>query len=446
MSVRLAVRAIALTSALFVIAIGYAHSTEAHHDVHYNSYYWQEWAYWPLTSVNAYDCIDQNNALQGAASEWNASGYVLITTQIAICDLNQNGIRWRQGTAQCYGSVALAAWDAKTNYLDPDSLTPPTNRALRVDVTIGTTCPDGDSTCAGWYSPCDVLTHELGHALGLADHYLNACLGCGPSHTVFSYPNPPVNGTPAANIPTTMDYPHVTSIQPHDSGDLNTLYRRAPFSPGGLDVSYENFHRINMGAVDRAHNETAFYIERSVGGGSYDVQQILGRDPSPFIYGQDVTAPGQSYCYRIKGLNDWSGSGAYSSSDCTTPPHAVGSGITGSFPSGSTSVGLCWNPAPSGSGVTGYYVLRRRNNGNGTYTNKLYLEPTDTDCYGNGKVAWIGSVSSTSYKYHWSVKGCDGAWGCSEYRDMTSPSYAWVRLPWTGSGNSGSPNSGYHSH
>jgi hypothetical protein len=157
-------------------------------------------------------------------------------------------------------------------------------------------------------------------------------------------------------------------------------------------------------------------------------------------------SPGQQYCYRVYGRNSWGGSGAFSGSDCVTPPHAVGSGITGSFPAGSTSIGLCWNPAPSSAGVTGYYVIVRRDNGNGTFTTNLYLESTSTDCFGNGKVAWLGSVSSSTYKYHFAVRGCDGSWGCSNYRDMTTPNYQWVRLPWSGSGNTGSPTSSYHSH
>lgn len=318
------------------------------------------------------------------------------------------------------------------------------------DIVVGTGCPDVDSTCAGWYTPCDVLTHEMGHGLGLADHYWDqvSCgpplYECGPDYDVFSYPNPPAIGTPVANIPTIMDYPHRTDITLHDWDDLNTLHRRAPFSPSAADVTAPNFHRLNLTWTDRSHNESSFYVERNIAGGAYAFTGSTGFDVGSFS--QDTMSPGQSYCYRAYGRNSWGGSGALSNSDCVTPPNAVGSGIAGSFPSGSTNIGVCWNPAPGNAGVTGYCVIRRRDNGNGTFTTSLYLESTATDCYGNGKVAWLGTVSSTAYKYHFAVKGCDGSWGCSNYKDMTSPSYQWVRLPWSGSGNTGSPSSGYHSH
>ena len=74
--------------AAFVSAGQQVPAAQAHHDVHFNSYYWSEWAYTPLTPVNAYDCISQNSALQGAANESNATGYVLISTQLNNCNMN----------------------------------------------------------------------------------------------------------------------------------------------------------------------------------------------------------------------------------------------------------------------------------------------------------------------------------------------------------------------
>lgn len=419
-------------AALFSATMGNLGRANAHHDVHFNAYYWTEWAYAPLTPVNAYDCIEQNNALQGAANEWNATGMVSIATQVNNCNTTANGIRWLAGNSGCYGTVALNTSDYKPNYLDPDTLQAGTFRALKVDVVIGTDCPDGDSMCAGWYTPCDVLTHEMGHGLGLADHYSDNCNGCGPNSTNFTYP-----------VATIMDYPHRTDIQQHDRDDISSLYRRGPYSPSGLAASSENFHRINMGWTDRAHNEATFYVDQSYDGGAYvNVGTTPGTEPPALnLFGRDVTKPGKQYCFRVYGRTSWGVAGANSSVSCTTPPDSVGL-ISGSFPAGATNVALCWDAAPSAAGVTHYYVHRRRNL-NGTIYVSTHLAWPNTSCF--GKVLWNHTVSSTAQTYHFSVRGCD-SWGCSDYRDMTNPSYQWVRLPWNGTGNSGTPDSLYHTH
>lgn len=459
----LLLRAILLAAGaiVFAVLIFQVRRAVAHHDVHYNNWYWREWAYTPLVSVPVNDCgITQDVSAQGASDEWNATGYVVTSTTLnsSICNTDPVGIRWFSTTGSG-GFVQSGYIQPQPNYLDPDPpYSPVTNYAVKINIFIGSRLGDGDGACGtagggqAWYSPCDTLTHEFGHALGLADHYYNASSGAGPSYYVFSYPttpgtvNSPPTQVPSVGVtPTIMDYPHRTDIQQHDRDDVNTLYRRAPFSPWNMSASWVNFHRINTSWTDRSHNETTFYVDQSFAGGAYVNVASPGTDVTSAAV--DITKPGDSYCYRAYGRNSWALAGANSNTSCTTPPNAVGTGaIGGSFPAGSTSVALCWNPAPANAGVTGYFVVRRRKTiSTGSITSTYYLESTTTDCYGTA-VLWTGTVTnSTNYTYHWAVKGCDGSF-CSDYKDMTSPSYQWVKLPWTGSGNSGSPTSGYHPH
>lgn len=435
-AIRLVAFAVLLIGAL--AAIGAWTAVRATDGIHQNTYYWDEWAYAPLRAVNAFDCVTQNNAIASAANEWNATGLVSLNTRTDVCDTTSNGIVWRpnSGTANSYVVVDLYVPEYNPDMLDPDpvSPTPPLRKLLHVTIRLGSLLPDGDSTCANYYAPCDVATHEMGHAVGLGDHYTHdgngypLCTAPGgtPTPDCFSY------GTP-----TVMDYPHITNIATHDTWNVDRKYRLAPFGPWDLAAFAQDFRRINMGWRDRSHNESLFTVQESVAGSGYSSVGTVPKDQE--LFGRNIVSPGKQYCYRVYPLNSWGFSGANSNSSCVTPPHSVGT-IGGSFPTGSTNIALCWNKVEN-AGVT-YYVVHKRRYYNGTYYNNTYTVPPNTGCYGQN--LWQHTVSSTYQRYHWSVKGCNSE-GCSNYRDMTSPNAYWVYLPYNGQ-KSGTPNSDYHSH
>lgn len=192
--------------------------------------------------------------------------------------------------------------------------------------------------------------------------------------------------------PTVMDYPHITSIAPHDTWNVDRKYRLAPFSPTDLAAFAENFRRINMGWRDRSHNESQFVIQESVAGGAYSDVGVVPKDQR--LFGRNILSPGKQYCYRVYPLNSWGLSGTNSNTSCTTPPHSVGT-IGGSFPAASTSIALRWTPI-SGSGVTYYTVLKRRYY-DGSYYNNLYTVQPNTSCYNS--VLWQHTISSTPQWY-----------------------------------------------
>src|SRR5687767_2305167 len=103
----------AVLLAIAAAATGVALSTRtvaAHHDVHFNNYYWEEFASSPLVQVPAYDCgISQDAALQNAAAEWNASGYANVATSLYYnCGANPYGIRWMAEGTGCTPHVNAA--------------------------------------------------------------------------------------------------------------------------------------------------------------------------------------------------------------------------------------------------------------------------------------------------------------------------------------------------
>jgi hypothetical protein len=429
-----------------------AHATDG---IHLNGHYWDQWAYAPATAVNAYDCVTQNQGIQTAANKWNATGLVSITTLVDNCNTSANGIVWRPktGTTGCDSYVVNDGSTLQGGVLDPDLVTAGTlSMDYHATIYLGPGCPaDGQTTCAGYYSPCDVPTHELGHALGLGDHYthdsggnpLCTTVNLTPTADCFSYKelngvyNP--NGTPVAAI---MDYPHIANLAYHDTGDATRLYRLAPFNEYPVNPSALNFHRVNITWGDRSHNETNHMVEERPYAGSYAFAGSTGKNGTSLA--KDVSSPGYNYCYRLRPLNSWSTFGAYTGDYCVNTPHAV-QNVAGAFGGGS-NFGLCWNVAASGSGVTSYRVLRQRYN-NGSVVNTIYTVSANTSCYGS--VLFSGSTAYADW-HHFAVRGCDAAGVCSPYWDMKSPNYYWVYMPCSGNNAncsySGSPTSWYHAH
>jgi hypothetical protein len=271
----------------------------------------------------------------------------------------------------------------------------------------------------------------MGHALGLGDHYTHnsnldpyCCFTYGPAGT------------------TIMDYPHVTTIANHDTTDLSTLYRIAPYNEWPLSASALNFHRINLGWGDRSHNERNHFVEEQPYGGSFSYVGDAGRDGTTF--GREVSSPGYGYCYRTRPRNDWGLHGSYTSNFCVNTPHAV-QNVIGAFGGGS-NFNVCWDPAISGSGVTSFKILRQRWN-NGAVTNTVSTVAPNAGCF--GLVLFQGSVAAADW-YHIAVRGCDASGVCSSYWDMHNPDNYWVWLPcWGNNSNcaySSITSSWYHNH
>jgi len=390
-----------------------------------NGQYWPNWAYLPLSTLPAYNCtaytdrvIDSvrvDEVAEGIAA-WNNTGLVKIGSPVSTTDCSGNQrVVFVYGQASEYCSVCEGYVINPSTYRsvrNPETGAVGFNEIYRSVVYLKPGLTRLGPT---------TIAHELGHVVGLTDQYAGGN-------------NPYCSGGPAS----LMDLCGKTVPQQQDITWVTWEYRAPPAAPDSLSASVAAFNRVNLTWTERSHNERKYAIERSSNSLPYVSMGSVSRDAQS--YG-DSAAPNNSYCYRIRGVNDWGLAGPWVYSPCRTTPHALGI-PRAAF--GGYQVNICW-AAVSGSGATSYTMYYRRYN-NGSYRTLTSKVNPNTTCYGANIGTWN---LSTGDAYHFAVRACN-SYGCSLYRDIDNNGAAyWQWIPcYTQTGCSGgsSGNTNYHSH
>jgi len=409
-------------------------TAEAHTGSPYlNTQYWPNWAYLPLSTLPAYNCtayyyrqIDSvyvDEVAEGITA-WNNTGLVKIGSPAVFPDGDSN-CAGLQKVAFVYGvdsdfPCTVCQGKVVPTYITRSVKNPETGAVGMMQLTRSEVRLKRGLTRLG----LTTVAHELGHVVGLTDQYAEDASG-----------NPYCSGDPAASL---MDLCGKTVPQQQDITWVTWEYRVPPAAPDSFNASVAAFNRVNLAWTDRSHNERKFAIERSSNSLPYVSMGSVSRDAQS--YG-DSAAPNNSYCYRIRGVNDWGLAGPWVYSPCRTTPHALGI-PRAAF--GGYQVNICW-AAVSGSGATSYTMYYRRYN-NGSYRTLTSKVNPNTTCYGANIGTWN---LSTGDAYHFAVRACS-AYGCSLYRDIDNNGAAyWQWIPcYTQTGCSGgsSGNTNYHSH
>lgn len=376
---------------------------------HLNNWYWPAFSYSPLTTVNVYECINQDPG--GGPFAWNITGLTAYSAPISSCSPPAtNRVYYRQGgPAFCEGFTENVNDYTVTWIKDPESGGVPFYPTYAVNIDIPTACSSGST----------VYAHELGHSNGLHDHYTEGTGDCSN------------NFVPA----TIMDCPGYTSVQPHDKTDMTLQYRSGPFNPDTFGATVQAFNKIRLTWQERSHNERQFRVESSPYGGSYSFLGNAPRDAGSFNnYGPSVK-PATRYCYRTRAEGDFGNIAAFATIACPTAftPDSAGT-VSGVF-NGSTA-SICVGRI-AGSGATQYKILAWRYTTNQLLT---WIINDNQSCYG----AVLFTAGLASDYYHFAAAGCNSS-GCSEYRDMTNPNQYWTYMP-GGINAGGSTNSNYHPH
>jgi hypothetical protein len=379
-----------------------------------NGQYWPNWAYLPLSTLPAYNCTTYD--VSAGITAWNNTGLVSMGSPIGTSDCSGNDrVAFVYGQLGDYCAVCegyVINFTIYRSVRNPETGAIGFLQIYRSEVYLKPGLPQlGPTTVA----------HELGHVVGLSDQYAGG-------------ENPYCSGGPAS----LMDLCGYATPQQQDIDWVTWEYRVPPAAPDSFNALVATFNRVNLTWVDRSHNERSFNIERTENSGPWVPTASVSRDGQSYAHG---TSPNVSYCYRIRGVNDWGFVGAWAYSPCRTTPHALGI-PRAAF--GGYQVNVCW-AAVSGSGATSYTMYYRRWN-NGSPRTSIKTVSPNTTCYGANIGTWSLSIGDA---YHFAVRACN-SYGCSLYRDIDNNGAAyWEWIPCStqaGCSGGGTGNTYYHSH
>jgi hypothetical protein len=306
--------------------------SQAHHR---HQFYWH-WAGFPI-QIPVFNCSADATTLQAAINNWNATGGF--------------GTVFSYQGANCSPSTGIVA---KVASLPPNAAGEfaPVAGSWRPHEAIKDTTQRGRmyyGGSAGMFRitraelrvasfalyDVTVYAHELGHAIGLHEHYYDVDVAsCVPY--------------PAVTI---MDCSGTdTGPSTHDRTDGTGRYDQAPWGPGAIWIHADSGTSITIKWGEINDNESGYRVMRSTAPGIGGEQQQGGiQPPDTDTFTQSVTS-GQQYCYHLK-VTHYLVVDGYSSQICrTTQPNqpAAPAGVSVSAGLNNYTAVLSWTQNDGG--------------------------------------------------------------------------------------------------
>jgi hypothetical protein len=287
---------------------------------HHRHQYYFHWSGFP-TQIPVYNCNADAARLQTAVNNWNANGGF--------------GIVFTYGGTYCSAPAGIIAyigsgWTGNIGAFSPGDAGGGTTRpeeVLKDPTQLGRQWYEGipgqiKVTRAYLYvgsgASVNVYAHELGHAIGLNEHYNDAVPngsdGC--SAPPYFYPTPTIMDCPDGD----------TGPRPHDAADGQDRYKTAPWGPGAIwlepvapancALSLCTSVRVRWAEIN--DNESGYRVMRTTAPGiAGEIQRNLNPGPSPdqnSFEDSGLTA-GAQYCYHLRVMHFYHPDG-YSSQVC----------------------------------------------------------------------------------------------------------------------------------
>lgn len=257
---------------------------------HHRHHYYYHWAGFPNVTINVYHCnlASYTSYIQAAITNWNANGG--FGTVFAWGGANCNpptGIvaTYVPSLAGTSGQLLPISWAERTHEVLKETAQP--GRALYQSFPgqYGLTKAELGVSAAG-RSSTNVYAHELGHAVGLNEHY-NDITGI----LCTSY-----------FLPTIMDcVDGHTGPLPHDAADGPARFNADPWGPGAVWISGDTGTQLTLNWADINDNETGYDVYKD---GALVVSKAADSE-SHLITG---LTPGANYCFYVKvRRGSWSG-------------------------------------------------------------------------------------------------------------------------------------------
>jgi hypothetical protein len=321
--------AIAVAIAVVLVA---APSASGHHRHHY----YFNWQGFPSTPVPVYACSPvSTSAVQTAVNNWNANGGLgTIFSYAGTSCTSSTGITVRYNSSLCSncGELAPTSWIHRDKEILRDS-----TQIGRVyfNLAAGQFKLTGANANVGSTSNINVIAHELGHAVGLNEKYVDVT-------GINSCTYPP-------GVATVMDCAgSETGPQPHDAAAASARWQAAAWGPGAVWITDDSGgSTLTLRWADINDHETGYSVYKNG-----VLQTTLGVDAESHLF-SGLTG-GECFYVRANGTY---GSN-FSSQICRAGPSApvAPSGVTASASPNNYTALVSWTTNAPSDGYTHEFV------------------------------------------------------------------------------------------
>lgn len=296
---------IALLSLGALVAL--AGAASAHHR---HSYFFH-WANFPSSAIPVYACSPVSaTAVQTVITNWNSNGGLgtVLSYGGSSC-ASSSGITVRQDTSLCSGCGNLT-YTAATNR--PQEILKDSTQQGRVFYQGVSGQLKLTAANANSYSTTDmsVIAHEIGHALGLNEHYVDVT---------------GINNCSNPSVTTVMDCVGADSgPYAHDAADEQARWAVAPWGTGAIWITGDTGGAtLTLNWADINDNETSYTAYKNGVAASTDAQDSVSHFFSGLIGGEcfQVLAAG------VSGSN-WSSSICRSGAAAPSAPSGVSASVS----------------------------------------------------------------------------------------------------------------------
>lgn len=231
---------------LAVFSLGALLAVASYASAHHRHTYWYHWDNFPSSAISVYSCSPVSaTAVQTAIANWNSNGGLGTTLNYAGSSCSSStGITVRYDSSFCTGCGNLQYTSAVNR---PQEVLKDATQQGRLFYQGWSGQMKLTAANANTYSTTDVsvIAHEIGHALGLHEHYVDVT-------GINSCQNPSVN--------TVMDcYGADTGPFAHDATDLQTRWQTAPWGTGAIWITGDTGgSTLTLNWADINDNETSY--------------------------------------------------------------------------------------------------------------------------------------------------------------------------------------------